>query len=184
MNRKLVLGLIIVVLLFVGLVAGPAMAGDGFSEDEVVGHSKGNHRLDCYIVLPWEDDAPGGEQFPIIVWANGWGGNNVAGETTTDWYKLMLQDWAVDGPFIVIAANAWSAREDDVLECLQWIVDQNEEGGRYDGLVDTSKIGLAGHSQGAGAVIKAGNGEPNGFGITAERAFAPRSRSAPSRRKT
>ena len=174
MNRKLILGLIVVVMLFVGLVAGPAMADAGYSEDEVVGHSKGNHRLDCYVVRPWAEGAPEGGPYPVIVWANGWGGNNVAGETTTDGYKPMLQDWAVEGPFIVIAANAWSAREDDVLECLQWIVDQNtEEGGEYEGAVDTSKIGLAGHSQGAGAVVKAGDGEPNGFEITTVVAMNP-----------
>ena len=36
-----------------------------------------------------------------------------------------------------------------------------------------SRIGLAGHSQGAGAAIKAGNGEPNGFDITAVVAMNP-----------
>jgi len=170
MNRKLFFGMLGIVMLLVGLLAIPALAGDGFSEREVFGHSKGNHRLDCYLVLP---DALGDEPFPVIVWANGWGGNNVAGETTTDWYKWMLQKWAVEGPYVVIAANAWSAREDDVLRCLQWIVDQNEEGGEYEGLVDTAKIGLAGHSQGAGAVVKAGNGDPNGFEITAVLAMNP-----------
>ena len=40
-------------------------------------------------------------------------------------------------------------------------------------MVDTSKIGLAGHSQGAGAVIKAGDGEPNGLDITAVLAMNP-----------
>ena len=71
MNRKLILGLIVVVLLFVGLVAGPATADGGFSEDSVVGNSKGNHRLDCYIARPWNDGAPSGGPYPVIVWANG-----------------------------------------------------------------------------------------------------------------
>ena len=35
------------------------------------------------------------------------------------------------------------------------------------------KIGLAGHSQGGGAVIKAGDGEPNGFDITTVIAMNP-----------
>jgi dienelactone hydrolase len=172
MNRKKALGLMLLVLVLAGLLVVPAMADSQFSEDEVVGHSKGNHRLDCYIVRPWDGEPAG--PYPLIVWANGWGGNNVAGETTTDWYKWMLQDWAVDGQFIVVAVNAWSAREDDVLNCLQWIADQNDlEGGEYEGVVDLSKIGLAGHSQGAGAVVKAGDGEPNGFEITAVLAFNP-----------
>jgi dienelactone hydrolase len=175
MNSRFRIGLVIIVILLVGIIAGTAMAGDGFSEDGVVGHSKGNHRLDCYIVRPWESVAPEDASFPVIVWANGWGGNNVAGETTTqDWYAEMLQQWAVDGPYIVVATNAWSAREDDVLECLQWIIDQNsQEGGEYEGRVNTNKIGLAGHSQGAGAVVKAGDGEPNGFDITAVLAMNP-----------
>jgi predicted esterase len=174
MNRKLILGVVVVVLLFVGLLAGPAMADGGFSEDDVVGHSKGNHRLDCYVARPWNVGEPSGGPYPVIVWANGWGGNNVAGAIQTDWYKPMLNQWVADGPFIVIAANAWSAREDDVLKCLQWIVDQNTEvGGEYEGMVDTSKIGLAGHSQGAGAVVKAGDGEPNGFEITTVLAMNP-----------
>jgi dienelactone hydrolase len=86
----------------------------------------------------------------------------------------MLIEWALDGPYIVVAANAWSARESDVLKCLQWIVDQNdEEDSEYEGVVNTDKIGLAGHSQGAGAVVKAGDGEPNGFEITTVVAMNP-----------
>jgi dienelactone hydrolase len=172
MSRKKILGLAMLVVVLAGLLVVPAMADSLFTEGEVVGHSKGNHRLDCYIVRPWQDEPEG--QYPVIVWANGWGGNNVAGETTTDWYKSMLQDWAVDGPFIVVAANAWSAREDDVLECLQWIVDQNADSqSEYFDTVNTDKIGLAGHSQGAGAVVKAGDGEPNGFEITTVLAMNP-----------
>ena len=173
MNRKKIFGLLILVLVLAGLLAVPVMADSHITEDEVTGHSRGNHRLDCYIALPWGSDGPDQPQYPVIVWANGWGGNNVAGATQTDWYKPMLQQWALDGPFIVIAANAWSAREDDVLKCLQWIADQNEVGGRYEGLVDLTKIGLAGHSQGAGAVVKAGDGEPNGFEITTVVAMNP-----------
>ena len=95
------------------------------------------------------------------------GGNDVAGETTTDWYKPTLIDWALDGPYIVIAANQWSVQESDVLACLEWILDQNDTAGsEYEGVVNTTKIGLAGHSQGGGAVVKAGDGEPNGFEIT------------------
>jgi dienelactone hydrolase len=108
------------------------------------------------------------------VWANGWGGNNVAGQYTTEWYIPRLIEWAKDGPYIVVAANAWSAQESDVLKCLQWIVDQNDkQGSDYEGVVDTDKIGLAGHSQGAGAVVKAGDGEPNGFDITTVVAMNP-----------
>ena len=47
-----------------------------------------------------------------------------------------------------------------MLQCLQWIVDKNTEtDSEYEGMVNTDKIGLAGHSQGGGAVIKAGDSE-------------------------
>ncbi|HUS95085.1 MAG TPA: hypothetical protein VMZ24_07925 [Patescibacteria group bacterium] len=54
------------------------------------------------------------------------------------------------------------------------MVDRNDEpGSDYYGVVNTSKIGLAGHSQGAGAVVKAGDGEPNGFDFTTVVAMNP-----------
>ena len=170
------IGLIVlfaVLLVFVGQ-AFAAPTG-GYSIETVVGHSNGNHRLDCRVIRPWDssselNDAP----YPVIAWANGWGQENVWGAGNTAWYiDEYLIDWALEGPYIVIAANAWSARESDVLKCLQWIADQAEEGGAYEGLVDLSRIGLAGHSQGAGALVKAGDGEPNGFEITAVLAMNP-----------
>jgi len=166
MNRKLILGLFVVVILFVGLAARPPQ--DEFSEQEVDGHSQGNHKLDCTVIRPWDSSVgPGKSEYPIIVWANGWGGNDNAGDDTTLFYKEMLIEWALDGPYIVIAANQWSVQESDVLACLQWIVDQNDKrGSEYYGVVNTNKIGLSGHSQGGGAVVKAGDGEPNGFDIT------------------
>jgi len=166
MNRKLILGLFVIAVLFVGLAARPLQ--DEYSEEIVVGHSQGNHRLDCTVIRPWNSSVgPGKSEYPVIVWANGWGGNNVEGADSTDGYKDTLIEWALDGPYIVIAANAWSAQESDVLACLQWIIDQNnEKRSEYKGVVNTDKIGLSGHSQGGGAVVKAGDGEPDGFDIT------------------
>ncbi len=172
MKIRILIGSIIVLFLFVGVVfASPPVK---YSERLVVGHSNGNHRLDCTVIRPWTNSSgPGNNQYPVIVWANGWGGNNVAGQSTTDWYKPNLIEWALDGPYIVIAANQWSVTESDVLACLQWIVDQNSVPEEYEGVVNTAKIGLAGHSQGGGAVVKAGDGEPNGFDITTVVAMNP-----------
>ena len=80
-----------------------------------------------------------------------------------------LVEWALNGDYIVVAANAWSVQESDILRCLQWILDQNEvEESDYYGKINTERIGLAGHSQGGGAVIKAGgDGEAVGVSITA-----------------
>jgi len=146
-----------------------------YSEDYVSGPSNGNHRLDCTIIRPWDSSTgPGNSLYPVIVWANGWGGNDVAGAYTTDWYKPILIEWALDGPYIVVAANQWSVQESDVLACLQWILEQNElTGSEYQGVVNMAKIGLAGHSQGGGAVVKAGDGEPKGFDITTVVAMNP-----------
>ena len=55
-----------------------------------------------------------------------------------------------------------------------WIVNKNSvKGSEYYGVVNTSKIGLVGHSQGAGGAIKAGDGETNGFHITTVAAMKP-----------
>jgi dienelactone hydrolase len=79
-----------------------------------------------------------------------------------------LIEWALDGPYIVIAANQWSVQESDVLQCLQWILAQNKESGsEYEGLINKEAIGLSGHSQGGGAVIKAGDGGGDAIAITA-----------------
>ncbi len=110
-------------------------------------------------------DAP----YPIIAWANGWGYNDVLGEEITAGYKPGLIEWALDGPYIVVAANQWSVQESDVLNCLQAVI----EFYKGKGIVDPDRIGLAGHSQGGGAIIKAGDGEPNGFTITATIAMNP-----------
>jgi hypothetical protein len=86
-----------------------------------------------------------------------------------------LIEWALNGPYIVVAANQWSVQESDVLACAQWIIDQDTtENSEYQDVVNTAKIGLAGHSQGGGAVIKAGDGEPYvEFDITAVIAMNP-----------
>ena len=105
--------------------------------------------------------------YPIIAWANGWNFGNVVGEHTTEGYEPGLIEWALDGPYIVVAANQWSVQESDVLACVQLVIE------KYGGIADADSIGLAGHSQGGGAVIKAGDGEPNGFDITTVIAMNP-----------
>ena len=173
MRVKVLLGLFIIILLFTGqALAAPR---PGYSEQIVTGPSNGNHRLDCTVIRPWlAGSDPGDSPYPVIVWANGWGGWSRDKDATLEGYKPMLVEWVLDGPYIVIAANQWSVQESDVLSCLQWIVDQNSiPGSEYEDLINTSKIGLAGHSQGGGAVVKAGDGEPNGFEISTVVAMNP-----------
>lgn len=159
-----------VLVLFVGQ-ASAAKPAPEFSFQFVEGLSEGNHELDCKVIRPWSDESgpPANRKFPVIAWANGWSPDaELPGSLPTiDGYEPGLIGWAIDGPYIVIAANAWSARESDVLLCLQWLVDQNDpntaEGSEYLGVVNTEKSGLAGHSQGGGAVIRAGDGGAKGF---------------------
>jgi dienelactone hydrolase len=173
MKKKFLLGVFVLLILFVGFAASPPPVK--YSEEVVRGPSEGNHRLDCTVIRPWNKRAgPGNTQYPVIVWGHGWGGNDQDGQNTTAGYKPGLIEWAIDGPYIVIAANAWSVQEGDILTCIQWIISQNTTAGsEYEGVVNTAKIGLAGHSQGGGAVIKAGDGEPNGFDIAAVVAMNP-----------
>jgi hypothetical protein len=134
----------------------------------------GNHKLSCTVIQPWsESSGPGNFLYPVIVWANGWCYNEVYGNSgdCLDGYKPGLIEWALDGPYIVVAANQWSVQESDVLACAQWITDPaNSE---YAGVVNKDKIGLAGHSQGGGAVIKAGDGWSKLDEITAVVAMNP-----------
>ncbi len=149
---------------------GKIAVEDDCSEKRFTGRSQGNHEMDCTVIFPWsKDDEPDPRYvpYPIIAWANGWDQGNVFGEYTTFGYKLGLIEWALDGPFIVVAANQWSVQESDVLACMQLVIDEYEE------IADADSIGLAGHSQGGGAVIKAGDGEPNGIDITAVVAMNP-----------
>jgi len=125
---------------------------DGLACYNVKGWSKGNHEIDCTVIVPVE---PESEDYPLIAWANGWDQGNVLGQCTTNGYLLGLKKWAHSG-YVVAAANQWSVQESDVLACAQWV----DENGGNNGIpsIDSSNIGLVGHSQGGGAVIKAGNG--------------------------
>ena len=168
MKTGVVFGLFAALVLLVGQAT--AAPPDKFSFQFVKGLSEGNHELDCKVIRPWSvKSGPGNRLYPVIAWANGWAPAAELPDAlpTIDGYEPGLIEWALDGPYIVIATNAWSARESDVLLCLQWLVDQNDpntaEGSEYLGVVNTEKSGLAGHSQGGGAVIRAGDGGAKGF---------------------
>ncbi len=146
------------------LLTIPAFAFAQTSRDEpVIGHSEGNHRLDCTVIRPWEGDGKPADSsngpFPVIGWANGWGQGDVFGADAVETYISGLFFWAEAGDYLVIAANQWSARAPDMLQCLQWLIDENHDpASDYYGAVDTSRIGLSGHSQGGGAALSAGDG--------------------------
>jgi hypothetical protein len=145
------------------LLATPALVLADYSRDEVIGQSEGKHRLDCTILRPWAGDGTPAEipagGFQILGWTNGWGQGNVFGADQVENYIDGLDFWVEDGNYLVIAANQWSARAPDILQCLQWLIDQSyDENSDYFNALDTSSIGLSGHSQGGGAALKAGDG--------------------------
>ena len=136
--------------------------------ERITGHAKGNHELDCTIIRPWAKGGSGTRSdYPVIAWANGWGQGNVNGQCVSEGYRPGLIEWATGGNFIVVAANQWSARDIDVLACLEYVLDSEKE------IVDPTKTGLAGHSQGGGAVIKAGSALKKSVNITATIAMNP-----------
>ncbi|MGI9606256.1 MAG: alpha/beta hydrolase family protein [Acidimicrobiales bacterium] len=145
-----------VALLVVGLVVVPGTARA--DDPEVGGNSKGNHDLGCQVIEP-----TGGVEelsnLPVIAWSDGWYQGNVNGADTVTGYRPGLQKWADAGPYLVVAGTQWTARAKDSLRCLTWI--QSDDSG-YADVIDADRLGLAGHSQGAGAVIKAGDGKPGG----------------------
>ncbi len=141
--------------------------GKGLECTRVVGWSSGNHELDCTVIRPIESASKSTTDLhPVIAWANGWDQGNVAGQCTTLGYLPGLKKWALDGPYIVVAANQWSVRDVDVLACLQWVVDSEPT-------ADGNWTGLAGHSQGGGAVIKAGAGFPDVKATIAMNPYGP-----------
>jgi hypothetical protein len=129
-------------------------------DETIIGHSQGQHRLDCTIIRPWADgELPKEGPYPVIGWTNGWGQGNIQGADQTDNYISGLHYWAEVGNYLVVAANQWSPRAPDIQQCLQWLIDANIDSSNleYFGQVDTANIGLSGHSQGGGAALKAGD---------------------------
>lgn len=150
----------------------PGYSGEGVNEGltcySVQGTSRGNHELDCTIIVP--DSVNNRKKAPMIAWANGWEQGNVLGQCTTTGYLRGLKEWASSG-YVVAAANQWSVQESDVLACARWVAD-NAAGKNALVPFDGSNIGIVGHSQGGGAVVKAGNGS-QGVDVTAVMAMNP-----------
>jgi hypothetical protein len=100
-----------------------------------------------------------GLKHPVIVWGNGTaappecnGDAHVFGE-----YDWLLNQWASQG-FIVVAANTDSTGSGtDMLDCLNWMEQQNSvPGSSYEGVVDVGNYGSSGHSQGGASAINVG----------------------------
>ncbi|HDY98189.1 MAG TPA: alpha/beta hydrolase [Pseudomonas sabulinigri] len=120
-----------------------------FSSGGSFSTTSGSAGFSCTVFRPSTLGASG-RKHPIIVWGNGTG----ASPTT---YRSLLNHWASHG-FVVIAANTSNAGSgQDMLNCVDYLVDQNNRSsGTYAGKLDVNRIGAAGHSQGGGGTIMAG----------------------------
>jgi hypothetical protein len=97
---------------------------------------------------------------PIVSWANGT-------LYTVDDYALLLQHWASYG-FVVIAGHTSTTAGGATIKAgIDWLVAEDAiAASPYFAVLDVTKIGAAGHSQGGGATIAAGANEPGTTGIT------------------
>ena len=102
----------------------------------------------------------GGRRHPIISWANGT-------LFSLDEYQALLTHWAAHG-FVVVASHSNSTAGGVTHKAgIDWLVQQTgTPQSIYFEVLDPSRIGAAGHSQGGGATIAAGAGEPAPSGIT------------------
>jgi predicted dienelactone hydrolase len=100
-----------------------------------------------------------GLKHPVIVWGNGTaspaecnGGSHVFGE-----YDYLFNQWASHGFVVAVANTASSGDGTDLLDCLNWIEQQNTVSGSiYAGVIDVGNDGASGHSQGGGSAINVG----------------------------
>jgi len=118
------------------------------------------------IVRPAQLGAEG-RKHPIISWNNGT-------RYAISEYQAMLDHWASHG-FVVMGAHTNTTRGGAVHKAaIDWLVAENgRAGSAYAGMLDLTKIGAAGHSQGAGATITAGANIPGPMGITTSIVILP-----------
>ncbi|MBL4683992.1 MAG: hypothetical protein JKY37_05340 [Nannocystaceae bacterium] len=104
---------------------------------------------DCTVFRP-STLGDNGLAHPVILWGNG---------TTASpgIYAGVLSHWASQG-FIVAAANTSNAGSGiEILACLDWLTEQDaDDASAYGGAIDLGHIGVAGHSQGGGGALMAG----------------------------
>ena len=91
-----------------------------------------------------------GLRHPIILWGNGTGGSPST-------YRGLLEHWASHG-FVVAAARTSNAGSgDEMISCLNYLVTENgRSSGTFAGKLDVNRVATAGHSQGGGGSIMAG----------------------------
>jgi hypothetical protein len=115
-----------------------------------------------------------GRKHPIVSWNNGT-------LYAIDRYQHLLDHWASHG-FVVIGGHTNRTRGGAVHEAaIDWLVaESTRAGSAYFGMLDLTKIGASGHSQGGGATITAGANVPGPSGIVTTMPLMPISAFEPS----
>ncbi|MBQ3015117.1 MAG: acetylxylan esterase, partial [Clostridia bacterium] len=105
------------------------------------------HELDALLLVP--ETATQDNKAPAIVVSHGWYNNR-------EMQDLNYVEYARRG-YVVLAISMYGHGDSEVIESNTWWNDENNANGLYDGVkylaslpyVDTSKIGVTGHSNGA-----------------------------------
>lgn len=90
-----------------------------------------------------------GFKHPIATWGNGI-------TTTPSYYPALLQSIAALG-IVVIASDSTSVTADLMTQGLDWMIQQNDQAGDYQGKLNTSCLITIGYSLGGGAAVTAGS---------------------------
>ena len=109
----------------------------------------------------------GGRKHPIISWNNGT-------LYAIDKYQDLLDHWASYG-FVVIGAHTNTTAGGGVHKAgIDWLLAQNASAGSpFHDMLDVTKIGASGHSQGGGATLAAAANKPGATGIVASLPLMP-----------
>jgi len=100
---------------------------------------------DCTIYRP-QILGENGLKHPVVIWGN-------ATTASVERYDQGLDHLASHG-FIVTAANGMMLGSgQEMLDCLEYVLDQNLRPGPYQGHVAVDRVGATGHSQGAGGAV-------------------------------
>lgn len=133
-----------------------------FSRSGSFSTTNGNEGPNCTIYRP-RTLGDNGLKHPVILWGNGTG-------SSPSTYSALLTHWASHG-FVVAAARTSNAGSgEEMIDCLDYLVEQNgRSSGTYGGKLNVNRVGTAGHSQGGGGSIMAGQDNR----VTATAPFQP-----------
>lgn len=150
MKRKTKLFLIISVLVCLLSSIGASAFQTNFGEVEyhdMTFVTQSGHELDALLLVP--ETATEDNKAPAIVVSHGWYNNR-------EMQDLNYVEYARRG-YVVLAISMYGHGDSEVIESNTWWNDENNANGLYDGVkyvaslpfVDTGKIGVTGHSNGA-----------------------------------